>query len=156
MGKDSEQAGIIKNGAKIVNAISNSRVPKITIITGGSYGAGNYALCGKAFDPRFIFAWPNAQYAVMGGKQAASTLLDINIAALKRQGKDPDTKELEELRQKVTDAYETTTDIRYGAARGWVDGIILPEDTRQVLIRSLELATRHAGDEPYRTGVLQV
>ena len=137
VGKDSEQAGIIKNGAKIVNAISNSRVPKITIITGGSYGAGNYALCGKAFDPRFIFAWPNAQYAVMGGKQAASTLLDINIAALKRQGKDPDTKELEELRQKVTDAYETTTDIRYGAARGWVDGIILPEDTRHVLIRSL-------------------
>lgn len=156
VGRDSEQAGIIRNGAKIVNAISNSRVPKITVITGGSYGAGNYALCGKAFDPRFIFAWPNAQYAVMGGKQAAATLLDINIAALKRQGKEPDTSELEELRKKVTDAYETTTDIRYGAARGWVDGIIKPSSTREVLIRCLELSTRHASDEPFRTGVLQV
>lgn len=156
VGRDSEQAGIIRNGAKIVNAISNSRVPKITVITGGSYGAGNYALCGKAFDPRFIFAWPNARYAVMGGKQAASTLLDINIAALKRQGKEPDTEELEELRNKVTDAYETTTDIRYGAARGWVDGIIEPDRTRSVVIRCLELATRHANDEPFRTGVYQV
>ena len=156
VGRDSEQAGIIRNGAKIVNAISNSRVPKITVITGGSYGAGNYALCGKAFDPRFIFAWPNAQYAVMGGKQAASTLLDINIAALKRQGQEPDTGELEELRQKVTEAYETTTDIRYGAARGWVDAIIEPAQTREKVIRCLELATRHASDEPFRTGVLQV
>lgn len=156
VGRDSEQAGIIKNGAKIVNAISNSRVPKLTVITGGSYGAGNYALCGKAFDPRFIFAWPNARYAVMGGKQAASTLLDINIAALRRQGQSPDTEELEALREQVTQAYETTTDIRYGAARGWVDGIIPPESTREVLIRCLELATRHAEDEPFRTGVLQV
>lgn len=156
VGRDSEQAGIIRNGAKIVNAISNSRVPKITIITGGSYGAGNYALCGKAFDPRFIFAWPNAKYAVMGGKQAASTLLDINVAALKRQNQLPDNDELESLRKQVTDAYETTTDIRHGAARGWVDGIIEPSDTRNVVIRCLELSTRHADDEPYRTGVLQV
>lgn len=156
VGRDSEQAGIIRNGAKIVNAISNSRVPKITIITGGSFGAGNYALCGKAFDPRFIFAWPNAQYAVMGGKQAASTLLDINVAALKRAGQTPDQDDLEALREKVTDAYETTTDIRYGAARGWVDGIIKPNETRTVVIRCLELATRHADEEPFRTGVLQV
>lgn len=156
VGRDSEQAGIIRNGAKIVNAISNSRVPKITIITGGSYGAGNYALCGKAFDPRFIFAWPNAKYAVMGGKQAASTLLDINLAALKRKNLLPDNDELESLRKRVTDAYETTTDIRYGAARGWVDGIIEPTETRDVVIRCLELSTRHADDEPYRTGVLQV
>ena len=87
VGRDSEQAGIIRAGAKVVNVISNSRVPKITVITGGSYGAGNYAMCGKAFDPRFIFAWPNARYAVMGGKQAAKVILDINIAALKRAGK---------------------------------------------------------------------
>ncbi|MEE2640013.1 MAG: acyl-CoA carboxylase subunit beta [Planctomycetota bacterium] len=156
VGRDSEQAGIIRKGAKIVNAISNSRVPKVTIITGGSYGAGNYALCGKAFDPRFLFAWPNAKYAVMGGKQAASTLLDIQIAALKRQGQEPDSEELEELRSQVTEAYQTTTDIRYGAARGWVDGIIEPASTREVVIRCLELSTRHAIDEPFRTGVLQV
>ncbi|MEZ6096463.1 MAG: acyl-CoA carboxylase subunit beta [Pirellulaceae bacterium] len=156
VGRDSEHAGIIRAGAKVVNAISNSRVPKITVITGGSYGAGNYAMCGKAFDPRFIFAWPNAKYAVMGAKQAASTLLDVNIAAMKRAGREPDTKELEELRDRVSQAYETSTDIRYAAARLWVDGIIEPADTRNVLIRSLEIVTRHAADEPFRTGVLQV
>ena len=156
VGRDSEQAGIIRSGAKVVNVISNSRVPKITVITGGSYGAGNYAMCGKAFDPRFIFAWPNARYAVMGGKQAASTILDINIAALKRKGQDPDAEELEALRKKVTDAYETSTDIRYAAGRQWVDGIVNPEDTRRVLIESLEVVTNHAVDEPFRTGVLQV
>ncbi len=156
VGRDSEQAGIIRAGAKVVNAISNSRVPKITVITGGSYGAGNYAMCGKAFDPRFIFAWPNARYAVMGGKQAASTILDVNIAALKRQGKTPDATELEVLKQQVEQAYETSTDIRYAAGRLWVDGIINPADTRQTLINALSVATRHAEDEPFRTGVLQV
>jgi acetyl-CoA carboxylase carboxyltransferase component len=156
VGRDSEEAGIIRAGAKVVNVISNSRVPKITVITGGSYGAGNYAMCGKAFDPRFIFAWPNARYAVMGGKQAASTILDINIAAMKRAGQDPDAEELEALRKKVTEAYDTSTDIRYAAARLWVDGIIDPADTRQVLIQSLEAVTLHAADEPFRTGVLQV
>ena len=156
VGRDSEQAGIIRAGAKVVNAISNSRVPKITVITGGSYGAGNYAMCGKAFDPRMIFAWPNARYAVMGGKQAATTILDINIAAMKRAGNEPDAEELEELRQKVSDAYETSTDIRYAAARLWVDGIVLPADTRNVLIQSLKIVTRHAETEPFRTGVYQV
>jgi acetyl-CoA carboxylase carboxyltransferase component len=156
VGRDSEQAGIIRAGAKVVNAISNSRVPKITVITGGSYGAGNYAMCGKAFDPRFIFAWPNARYAVMGGKQAAATILDINIAAMKRAGQTPDAEELEALRVKVTEAYETSTDIRYAAARLWVDGIIKPGDTRQFLIQSLEIVTGHAENEPFRTGVLQV
>lgn len=156
VGKQSEEAGIIRAGAKVVNAISNSRVPKITVITGGSYGAGNYAMCGKAFDPRFIFAWPNARYAVMGSKQAASTLLDVAIAAMKRQGKEPDSVELEQLRERVTEAYETSTDIRYAAARLWVDGIIAPTDTRKVLIRSLDVVTRHVPDEPFRTGVLQV
>ncbi len=156
VGRDSEQDGIIRAGAKVVNAISNSRVPKITVITGGSYGAGNYAMCGKAFDPRFIFAWPNARYAVMGGKQAATTILDINIAALKRAGQEPDADELNELREKVQSAYDTSTDIRYAAGRLWVDGIIQPDETRQTLIESLEIVTRHAEDEPFRTGVLQV
>ena len=156
VGRDSEHAGIIRAGAKVVNAISNSRVPKITVITGGSYGAGNYAMCGKAFDPRFIFAWPNARYAVMGGKQAAATILDINIAALKRAGQEPDADELEELRQKVADAYETSTDVRYAAGRLWVDGIIQPTETRNILIHSLSVCTRHAEAEPFRTGVYQV
>ena len=156
VGRDSEQAGIIRAGAKVVNVISNSRVPKITIITGGSYGAGNYAMCGKAFDPRFIYAWPNARYAVMGGKQAAKVILDINIAALKRAGQEPEAEEMESLREKVQSAYDTSTDIRYAAGRLWVDGIINPSETRKTLIQSLKAATRHADDEPFRTGVLQV
>ena len=113
-------------------------------------------MCGKAFDPRFIFAWPNARYAVMGGKQAAQVILDINIAALKRAGQEPDVEELEALRDKVNNAYETSTDIRYAAARLWVDGIILPENTRETLIQSLSIVTRHASAEPFRTGVYQV
>jgi acetyl-CoA carboxylase carboxyltransferase component len=156
VGRDSEQAGIIRAGAKLVNVIANSRVPKLTVILGGSYGAGNYALCGKAFDPRFIFAWPTARYAVMGANQAADTLLDINIAALKRQGRIPDAEELEQLRQKVVSAYEEQTDIRYAAARGWVDQIIEPAETRATLIRALEVATRHASTAEFRIGVLQV
>ncbi len=156
VGRDSEEAGIIRAGAKVVNVISNSRVPKITVITGGSYGAGNYAMCGKAFDPRFIFAWPNARYAVMGGKQAAKTILDINIAALKRAGQEPDAEEMEALRQQVEEAYDTSTDVRYAAGRLWVDAVINPDETRQVLIDSLAIVTRHAEDEPFRTGVLQV
>ncbi len=156
VGRDSEQGGIIRAGAKLVNVLSNSRVPKLTVITGGSYGAGNYAMCGKAFDPRFIFAWPNARYAVMGGKQAASTLLDINLSAMKRAGMQPDVAELEALRDKVTTAYEDTTDIRHGASRGWVDAIIDPGDTRDVLITSLSVVTKHVEDKPFTTGVLQV
>jgi acetyl-CoA carboxylase carboxyltransferase component len=156
VGRDSEQAGIIRNGAKVVNAISNSRVPKITVITGGSYGAGNYAMCGKAFDPRFIFAWPTARYAVMGSSQAANTLLDINLAALKRAGQSPDEDELEQLRERIVASYEEQTDVRYAAARGWVDEIIEPDQTRAALITALEIATRHVEAEPFRTGVLQV
>jgi 3-methylcrotonyl-CoA carboxylase beta subunit len=156
VGRDSEQAGIIRAGAKLVNVISNSRVPKITVILGGSYGAGNYALCGKAFDPRFIFAWPTAKYAVMGANAAAGTLLEIQIAALKRQGKTPEAAELEELRQKTVASYDEQTDIRHGAARGWVDEIIEPGETRAALITALVISTRHAENEPFRTGVLQV
>jgi 3-methylcrotonyl-CoA carboxylase beta subunit len=156
VGRDSERAGIIRSGAKLVNVISNSRVPKLTVITGGSYGAGNYAMCGKAFDPRFIFAWPNARYAVMGGKQAATTLLELQISSLEKQGLVVDDEELEDLRKTVTATYENSTDIRYGAARGWVDGIIEPADTRDVLIRCLEVATRHVDERAFTTGTLQV
>jgi 3-methylcrotonyl-CoA carboxylase beta subunit len=156
VGRDSERAGIIKAGAKLVNAVSNSRVPKITLLTGGSYGAGNYALCGKAFDPRFIYAWPTARNAVMGPAQATHTLLDVMIASLKKQGGEPDAAELEQLREQVAADYERQTDVRYAAARLWVDAILDPADTRSVLIHSLEVATRQASDEPFRVGVYQV
>ena len=156
VGRDSEQGGIIKAGAKLVNAISNSVVPKITLITGGSFGAGNYALCGKAFDPRFIFAWPTARYAVMGGDQAASTLLDVQVQALKRQGREPDADELAALRDRVKASYEEQTDIRYAAARLWVDAIVQPEDSRSALLEALAVATRFDAGKPYKTGVFQV
>jgi 3-methylcrotonyl-CoA carboxylase beta subunit len=156
VGRDSEQAGIIRSGAKLVNAISNSRVPKITLITGGSYGAGNYALCGKAFDPRFIYAWPTGKYAVMGSNQAAKTVLDITISAMKRAGKTPDAEELEELRTQIVNSYEEKTDIRYAAARGWVDEIIEPTETRTVFIESLKACTRVADERPFCGGVYQV
>ncbi len=156
VGRDSEQAGIIRAGAKLVNVIANSVVPKLTVITGGSFGAGNYALCGKAFDPRFIFAWPTARYAVMGGEQAASTLLEITVNALRRGGHPPDAAELDELRQKVEASYQEQMDIRYGAARLWVDKIIDPTHTRDALLLALEVATRHDEGKPFQTGVLQV
>lgn len=156
VGRDSERAGIIKAGAKLVSAVSNSRVPKLTVITGGSFGAGNYALCGKAFDPRLIFAWPNARCAVMGGEQATSTLLDVTRASLERQGHAIDAAELAALRDKIKADYERQADARYGAARGWVDAIIDPAKTRDVLVTALEVVTRHASDEPYKLGVYQV
>jgi 3-methylcrotonyl-CoA carboxylase beta subunit len=156
VGRESERAGIIKAGAKLVSAVSNSRVPKITVLVGGSFGAGNYALCGKAFDPRFIFAWPSARCAVMGGPQATSTLLDITVKSLERQGHTVDTAELAALRDKVSADYDRQTDVRYGAARGWVDTILDPAETRDTLIAALEIATRHAAEEPFRVGVYQV
>src|SRR3954451_11223772 len=156
VGRDSEQDGIIRAGAKLVNAISNSVVPKLTVILGGSFGAGNYALCGKAFDPRFLFAWPTARYAVMGADQAASTLLDITVQALKRGGHEPDAAELEELRRKVESSYQEQTDVRYAAARLWVDRILDPVETRQALLLALEVATRYDDGREFRTGVLQV
>ncbi|OWK34839.1 acyl-CoA carboxylase subunit beta [Fimbriiglobus ruber] len=156
VGRDSEQAGIIKAGAKLVNAISNSVVPKITVITGGSFGAGNYALCGKAFDPRFIFAWPTARYAVMGGSQAAETLLDIQVQSLERAGRKPDAADLAALRDKVKASYEEQTDVRYAAARLWVDAIIRPEETRVTLLAALAVVTRYDDGRAFKTGVFQV
>jgi len=156
VGRDSEHAGIIKAGAKLVNAIANSVVPKLTLILGGSFGAGNYALCGKAFDPRFLLAWPTARYAVMGGDQAASTLLDITVQALKRGGHEPEAGELAELRRKVQASYEEQTDVRYAAARLWVDRIIDPAETRAELLLALDVATRYDEGKAFKTGVFQV
>ncbi len=156
VGRDSEQAGIIRSGAKLVNVIANSVVPKLTVILGGSFGAGNYALCGKAFDPRFLFAWPTARYAVMGADQAATTLLDITLTALKRQGHALADEELIELRRKVEASYEEQTDVRYAAARLWVDRVIAPDETRAALLLALEVATRYDEGREFRTGVLQV
>jgi acetyl-CoA carboxylase carboxyltransferase component len=156
VGRDSERAGIIKAGAKLVNAVSNSRVPKLTVITGGSYGAGNYALCGKAFDPRLIFAWPNARCAVMGAQQATATLTEIMTAKMQKQGLSANAAELAAVREKVAADYERQTDVRYAAARGWVDAILEPAKTRDVLSQALTIVTRHADLEPFRVGVYQV
>ena len=156
VGRDSEQEGIIRRGAKMVNAVSNSVVPKITIITGGSYGAGNYAMNGKAYSPRFIFAWPSAKYAVMSGNAAAKTLLDIQVQALKRAGHAPDDEELQALYDQVKAKYDQELDPRYAAARLWVDEIIQPNDTRQRLIRALEACAQNPVQEELKVGVFQV
>ena len=156
VGRDAEESGIIRSGAKLVNAVSNSVVPKITVIVGGSFGAGNYALCGKAYDPRFIVAWPNARYAVMGAAQASDTVFSILAKARERGDKKASPEELEELRAKVKQSYEEQTDIRYGAARGWVDAIIQPHETRDVLIRLLEYVCRQMPRTHFHTGVIQV
>jgi len=155
VGRDAEQSGIIRSGAKLVNAVSNSVVPKITVIVGGSFGAGNYALCGKAYDPRFIVAWPNARYAVMGAAQASDTVFSILAKARERGDKKASPEELEELRVNVKQSYEEQTDIRYGAARGWVDAIIQPHETRDVLIRLLDYVSRPMPKAHFHTGVIQ-
>ncbi len=152
VGKDAEQSGIIRSGAKLVSAVSNSTVPKITLILGGSFGAGNYALCGKAFDPRFIFAWPTARYAVMGAAQAS----DVVFKILTRSSGNRLAEELAALRERVKQDYVEQADIRYGAARGWIDAIVQPGATRAVLRRALELANRPGPKANFHTGVLQV
>jgi 3-methylcrotonyl-CoA carboxylase beta subunit len=156
VGRDAEQSGIIRSGAKLVNAVSNSVVPKITVVVGGSFGAGNYALCGKAYDPRFILAWPNARYAVMGAAQASDTVFSILARAKERGDKKASHEELDDLRKKVKANYEEQTDIRYGAARGWVDAIIQPHDTRDVLVQLLEYVSRPMPKAHFHTGVIQV
>ena len=154
--RDAEQSGIIRSGAKLVNAVSNSVVPKITIVVGGSFGAGNYALCGKAYDPRFILAWPNARYAVMGAAQASDTVFSVLKRSRERGDRKATPEELEQLRAKVKETYQEQTDIRYGAARGWIDAIIQPRDTRDVLIRLLGYVRRPAPEGArFHTGVIQ-
>ena len=155
VGKQAEQAGIIRAGAKLVNVVSNSIVPKLTVILGGSFGAGNYALCGKAYDPALILAWPSAKYAVMGAGQAAETLLALQLRDAQRAGKTLSENEIEDLRQSIRERYEEQTDIRYGAARGWVDAIIRPHETRLWLKTALDLLPA-ATEGAFRTGVLQV
>jgi acetyl-CoA carboxylase carboxyltransferase component len=156
VGRDAEQSGIIRSGAKLVNAVSNSVVPKITVVVGGSFGAGNYALCGKAYDPRFIVAWPTARYAVMGAAQASDTVFSILARARDRGDKKASHEELDELRKKVKQNYEEQTDIRYGAARGWVDAIVQPHETREALVQLLEYVSRPTPKARFHTGVIQV
>jgi acetyl-CoA carboxylase carboxyltransferase component len=155
VGKDAEWSGIIRAGAKMVNAVSNSVVPKISVICGGSFGAGHYAMCGKAFDPRFVFAWPTARYAVMGGDAAANTLAEIKLKQLEREGKKVDEKQKKELHDAVRASYEQQTDPRYAAARLWVDAIIDPAQTREALTWALEAAALNPEIREFKTGVLQ-
>jgi 3-methylcrotonyl-CoA carboxylase beta subunit len=156
VGRDAEESGIIRSGAKLVNAVSNSVVPKITVVVGGSFGAGNYAMCGKAYDPRFIVAWPTARYAVMGAAQASDTVFAILARARERGDKKATHDELEDLRTKVKQSYEEQTDIRYGAARGWVDAIIQPHETRNILVQQLQCVSRPTPKGHFHTGVIQV
>jgi len=155
VGKEAEWSGIIRAGAKMVNAVANSVVPKIAVICGGSFGAGHYAMCGKAYDPRFIFAWPTARYAVMGGDSAAGTLVEIKIKQLEREGKKLTDKDKKELYESVRATYEHQTDPRYAAARLWVDAIIDPAHTREALIEALDAASLNPHVAEFKTGVLQ-
>jgi 3-methylcrotonyl-CoA carboxylase beta subunit len=155
VGKDAEWSGIIRAGAKMVNAVANSVVPKITVILGGSFGAGNYAMCGKAYDPRFMFAWPTAKFAVMSGDAAANTLAEIKLKQLEREGKKVDEKAKKELLDSVKSTYDHQTDPRYAAARLWLDAIIDPAHTRDALIWALNAASLNTHLPEFKTGVLQ-
>jgi acetyl-CoA carboxylase carboxyltransferase component len=156
VGSRSEHSGIIKDGAKLVNAVANSIVPKITIIVGNSYGAGNYAMCGKAYDPRFIYAWPSAKIAVMGGEQAAKTLLQIQVSALKAKGQEITPEDEKALLKKIMERYEAQTSPYYAASRLWVDGIIDPIHTREVIAEALHAANHQPIDASMKLGVFQV
>ncbi len=155
VGRDAEWSGIIRAGAKMVNAVANSVVPKITVILGGSYGAGNYAMCGKAYDPRFVFAWPTARLAVMSGDSAAGTLVEIKIKQLERQGKKLTDADKRELFDSVKKTYDEQTDPRYGAARLWIDKLIDPIETRSAIIHALEAAALNPNVPEFKVGVLQ-
>jgi len=155
VGRDAEWTGIIKAGAKMVNAVANSVVPKITVIVGGSFGAGHYAMCGKAYDPRFVFAWPTARYAVMSGDAAAGTLVEIKIRQLERGGKKLSEEEKKELYESVKRTYDEQTDPRYGAARLWIDKIIDPSETREAVTQALEAAALNPDVAEFKVGVLQ-
>jgi 3-methylcrotonyl-CoA carboxylase beta subunit len=155
VGRDAEWSGIIKAGAKMVNAVSNSIVPKITVILGGSFGAGHYAMCGKAYDPRFLFAWPTAKYAVMSGDSAAGTLVEIKIRQLERGGNQLSEEDKKELYESTKRTYDEQTDPRYGAARLWIDKIIDPMETREALTTALEVAALNPDVPEFKVGVLQ-
>jgi len=155
VGRDAEWSGIIKAGAKMVNAVSNSVVPKITVIVGGSFGAGHYAMCGKAYDPRFLFAWPTARYAVMSGDSAASVLVEIKLKQLERGGNKLGEEEKKELYEATKRTYDEQTDPRYGAARLWIDKIIDPIETREAITQALEAASLNPEVAEFKVGVLQ-
>lgn len=156
VGTRSEHGGIIKDGAKMVNAVANSVVPKFTVITGNSYGAGNYAMCGKAYDPRLIVGWPSAQIAVMGGKQASETLLAIKVQAMEKGGAHISPEQQQQLLNEIQARYDSELDPTYAAARLWIDGIIDPLATRTVLARGIAMANCNPHIPELRTGVLQV
>jgi len=156
VGSRSEHSGIIKDGAKMVNAVANSVVPKITIIVGNSYGAGNYAMCGKAYDPRFIYAWPSAKIAVMGGDQAAKTMLQIHVATMKSKGQEVTPEEEHKLLSELKDRYEKQTSPYYAAARLWVDAIIDPVDTRKHISEGISAANKNPNMMDFKVGVFQV
>ena len=155
VGSRAEQGGIIKDGAKMVNAVANSVVPKFTFMVGNSYGAGNYAMCGKAYDPRLIFAWPSAAIAVMGGKQASETLLGIKLQQMEKQGKHISEDEQKKLLADIQARYEHETDPFFAAARLWVDGIIDPQETRSVVSMGMAMAVNNASVPPFNPGVIQ-
>ena len=155
VGRDAEWSGIIKAGAKMVNAVSNSVVPKITVILGGSFGAGHYAMCGKAYDPRFVFAWPTAKYAVMSGDSAAGTLVEIKVRQLERGGKKLNEEEKKQLYESVKQTYDEQMDPRYGAARLWIDKILDPMETRDAITTALEAAALNPEVAEFKVGVLQ-
>jgi acetyl-CoA carboxylase carboxyltransferase component len=154
VGSKAEQGGIIKDGAKMVNAMANSTVPKFTFIIGNSYGAGNYAMCGKAYDPRLIYAWPTAQIAVMSGSSAAKTLLQIRVSSLKSQGKVISEEEEKNLLKEITDRYNEQLSPYYAAARLWVDGVVDPLETRTIISMGIE-AANHSMVEKFNVGVIQ-
>ena len=156
VGSRSEHSGIIKDGAKLVNAVANSVVPKITVIVGNSFGAGNYAMCGKAYDPRFIFAWPSAKIAVMGGEQAAKTLLQIQVAAMKSKGEEVTVEKEKEFLENITEKYNKQTTPFYAASRLWVDAIIDPKETRSIIGLCIAAADHNPDIETFKTGVFQV
>jgi acetyl-CoA carboxylase carboxyltransferase component len=157
VGSRAEQGGIIKDGAKMVNAVANSVVPKITFIVGNSYGAGNYAMCGKAYDPRLIFAWPTAQIAVMGGKQASETLLSIKLQQMSEKGGKEITKDdQQKLLKEISSRYEAELDPLFAAARLWVDGIVDPADTRGIISRAIGIASNNPEIGRFNPGVIQV
>ncbi|MEM6801154.1 MAG: carboxyl transferase domain-containing protein [Bacteroidota bacterium] len=155
VGSRSEHGGIIKDGAKMVNAVSNSVVPKFTFIVGNSYGAGNYAMCGKAYDPRLIFAWPSARLAVMGGAQAAKTLLQIQKASAKKRGEEVSAEQEAQMLKEITDKYDSQTSPYYAAARLWVDGIIDPRHSRKIISMGIEMASLNADIPKFNPGVIQ-
>ena len=155
VGKDAEWSGIIRAGAKMVSAVSNSVVPKIAVILGGSFGAGHYAMCGKAYDPRFIFAWPTARYSVMGGSAAANTLAEVKAKQMERSGEVVSEERKQELWQEIKDSFDQAADPRYGAARLWVDGIIDPVDTRNILLTALEACSLNADIAKFNVGIMQ-